>query len=66
MRNLTSEEVDKVAGGIAPALVGAMYIATHPATITAAKWGAGGFGLGFTAAAGGKAFDWVWTNLSLK
>lgn len=56
MRNLTNEEVDRVSGGIAPALIGAMYIATHPTTIAAAKWGAVSFGAGFMAMAGGRAF----------
>jgi hypothetical protein len=43
MRDLTNEEVDKVAGGIAPALVGAMYIATHPTTIAGAKFAGAAF-----------------------
>ncbi|MCC5871405.1 MAG: hypothetical protein JJU22_03315 [Gammaproteobacteria bacterium] len=59
MRNLTEEEIGKVSGGIAPAIVGAMYIATHPATITAVKWGGGAFALGFMTHAGGRFYDYM-------
>lgn len=55
MRDLTNEEVDKVAGGIAPALVGAMYIATHPATIAGAKFAGKAFATGFFTTGGGMA-----------
>lgn len=59
MRPLTKSEVDQVGGGVVPAVVGAMYVATHPTTIAAASFMAKSFVGGAIGGAGFATAVWL-------